>query len=406
MVEDALSFWTEIQRYEDMLAADPKNLCFAPLSELYRKLGLLDDAIMAAEKGCAAHPELPAGFLALGAACYAKGLTGQARSALERAVALQPNHLEALKLLGQLYVEQSEVVLARKVLKQVLEQDPDDLESSLLLNSVAILPDQTEPEELLEDLEVIEELEEVVEELEPLEPETSEPHVAPLGPAVHPVQQAAPAEPEPAQEEDIWAIEDLEEVEAEPAPRRSEAATPDPLTTATLAELYVSQGFIDKAQGIYRELITAHPANSQYRLRLAELQEMQELQHENAEPAGAALGLAAAKPDAAVELQEESEELEAGWDVPVETGIPVEPQEVAQPERPAVAVMPAPLETPTTLEFPATAEAAFAIESPAVMEEPALEALETQNASAVGARAVEAELQRWLENIRRRKDGV
>ncbi|BCG47838.1 TPR repeat protein [Citrifermentans bremense] len=400
MVEDALSFWTEIQRYEDMLAADAKNLCFAPLSELYRKLGLLDDAIMVAEKGCAAHPELPAGFLALGAACYAKGLTGQARSAMERAVALQPNHLEALKLLGQLYVEQNEIVLARKVLEQVLAQDPDDLESSLLLNSVALLPDQTEPEELLEDLEVIEELDEVVEELEPLEPDTFEPGVAPLGPAVQPIQPAAPAAAAPAQEDDIWAIEDLEEVEDEPVPRSSEAATPDPLTTATLAELYVSQGFIDKAQGIYRELIAAHPANSQYRLRLAELQEMQELQHENAEPAGATLGLAAAEPHAAAELQEESDELESGWDVPVE------PQEAAQLERPAGVVMPAPLETPTTLEFPATAEAAFAIESPAVMEEPALEALGTQSASAAGAGAVEDELQRWLENIRRRKDGV
>lgn len=386
MVEDALSFWTEIQRYEDMLATDAKNLCFAPLSELYRKLGLLDDAIMVAEKGCAAHPDLPAGFLALGAACYAKGLAGQARSALERAVALQPNHLEALKLLGQLYVEQNEVVLARKVLEQVLKQDPDDMESSLLLNSVAVTPSQEEHEEVLEDLEIIEELEEVVE----------EDFTAPLRPAVEPARPQAPAAAAPLEDDDIWAIEDLEEVEVEPLPQqRSEAATPDPLTTATLAELYVSQGFIEKALGIYRELITAHPSNSQYRLRYAELQEMLELQQMPVEPAGAAKG-----PAAAAELLEETDDLEADWDVPVE------PEVMPAAEPTYEQVIPAALETPAKLEFPATAEAAFAIESPAVMEEPALEVLETRSAPAGGAGEVEAELQCWLENIRRRKDGV
>ncbi|ACH38575.1 TPR domain protein [Citrifermentans bemidjiense Bem] len=390
MVEDALSFWTEIQRYEDMLATDAKNLCFAPLSELYRKLGLLDDAIMVAEKGCAAHPDLPAGFLALGTACYAKGLTGQARNALERAVALEPNHLEALKLLGQLYVEQNEVVLARKVLEQVLQQDPDDLESSLLLNSVAVTPSQEEPEEVLENIEIIEELEEVVE----------EDFAAPLRPAVEPARPQAPAAAAPLEDDDIWAIEDLEEVEVEPLPpQRSDAATPDPLTTATLAELYVSQGFVEKALGIYRELITAHPSNSQYRLRCAELQEMLELQQMPVESAGAAKGPAAATAPAA-ELLEDTDDFEAGWDVPVE------PEGMAEAERNSELVIPAALETPAKLEFPATAEAAFAIESPAVMEEPALEVLETRSAPTGGAGEAEVELQRWLENIRRRKDGV
>lgn len=392
MVEDALSFWTEIQRYEDMLAADAKSLCFAPLSELYRKLGLLDDAIMVAEKGCAAHPDLPAGFLALGTACYAKGLAGQARSALERAVALQPNHLQALKLLGQIYVEQNEVVLARKVLEQALQQDPDDLESSLLLNSVATTPSHEEPEEVLEDLEIIEELEEVVEEM--------------VEEGVEPALSQAPAAAAPLADDDIWAIEDLEEVEVEPSSPRSEAATPDPLTTATLAELYVSQGFIEKALGIYRELITAHPSNSQYRLRCAELQEMLELQQMPAEPAGAAKGLAAATAPSVAELQEETDELETGWDVPVETGEPVEPEGMPEAERSSKLVIPAALEMPAELEFPATAEAAFAIDSPAVMEEPALEALETKSAPSAGAGEVEVVLQRWLENIRRRKDGV
>src|SRR6185369_12522033 len=105
MVEDAISFWTDIQRYEDMLAADPHSYCFAPLSELYRKLGLLDDALHVAQKGCELHPDYPGGFFALGNAYHAKGQNDQARQALEQVISLNPDHLQARKLLGQLYVE-------------------------------------------------------------------------------------------------------------------------------------------------------------------------------------------------------------------------------------------------------------------------------------------------------------
>jgi hypothetical protein len=46
----------------------------------------------------------------------------------------------------------------------------------------------------------------------------------------------------------------------------------DPLMTGTLAELYVSQGFTDKAAAIYRDILTAEPANDAAAARLAELE--------------------------------------------------------------------------------------------------------------------------------------
>ncbi len=46
----------------------------------------------------------------------------------------------------------------------------------------------------------------------------------------------------------------------------------DPLMTGTLAELYVSQGFVDKALGIYREILEAEPGNVIAAARLAELE--------------------------------------------------------------------------------------------------------------------------------------
>ena len=47
----------------------------------------------------------------------------------------------------------------------------------------------------------------------------------------------------------------------------------DPLTTVTLAELYVSQGFLKRALTIYRELVDENPRNQELKNRLMELKQ-------------------------------------------------------------------------------------------------------------------------------------
>jgi len=373
MVEDAISFWTDIQRFEDMLAADPRSHCFVPLSELYRKLGLLDDAISVAQKGCSVHPDYPAGFLALGTALDAKGEKGEAIKALERATQLQPDGLTGLHLLGRLYVEEGYLDQARKVLGQLLRQDPEDTESALLLRSISTSgAEPGRPEEEVSEEEVLEDLE-VIEELEPFEEEelapaaaagsqaVAEAAFAPPLPAAPAAARVATAEPFTSleEEEDFWAIEEVEEPEpdsslgkpaAAAAPGALEAGTSqpanlrDPLSTATLAELYVSQGFIDKALAIYRQLLGADPGNLSYLTRCEELERVKAQQ--------------AAPPAAA---PAEGEPLQAAPQAPLEPA----------PE-------PAPL-------------------------------VEEQASPAAGlplSGGVEAVLESWLENIRRRRDGV
>lgn len=382
MVEEAISFWSEIQRFENMLIADPRSLSFAPLSELYRKLGLLDDAISVAKKGCDLHPDYPGGFFALGSACLDKGLQEDARPALERVVQLNPEHVRALKLLGQLYVEIGENLLAKKMLQQVLEQNPEDAESSLLLHSLTMADEvelpkvalEEEPacldeiagddEEILEELEVIEELDEILDD-EPLEPlELSE------------ASAAEPAE--------LFGFSDnLAAFEPAAAPGSTQISPRDPHTTATLAELYVSQGFLDKGVAIYQELLAAAPDNEGYRLRHAELTEAFERQQEEAAGAPAAV-LEFASPE---EDTLEIEELPA-WE---EVG---DLAELA----PAAAQEPAGL----AREFAPLAEEIASTPQPSELAPQSAPAA----AEAVSAGSAEAELSRWLENIRRRKDGV
>lgn len=403
MVEDALSFWTEIQRYEDLLAKDAKSLCFAPLSELYRKLGLLDDAISVARKGCAAHPDYPLGFLALGNACYAKGESVDACKALEKAVELKPDHIQGMKLLSQIYVELGRIDAARDILGRVLQRDPEDLESTMLLNSIASAASAASSEdEILEELEIIEELEEVVEEAPLPAPATS---VSQPSSAAAPKPAAPVTVPEP-DGDDLWAIEDLEgEPELEKAPQGAaeRGGAPDPLTTATLAELYVSQGFLEKALNIYGELIATHPGNQQYRLRREELAELQELQ---LSPADIAPGQpstrqqGATPPPAAPAVRQE-----ASAPVAVNPDLFVEPAALAEAAAPVAASFAPSL----TAEIPADAaglSAAFAgMESPAEQEAAPLEKPHHEEAG-VTEGGVESALERWLENIRRRKDGV
>jgi len=51
----------------------------------------------------------------------------------------------------------------------------------------------------------------------------------------------------------------------------AEFGSSPPMASATIAELYVSQGFPDKGADVYRELLSADPLNEAYGKRLLEL---------------------------------------------------------------------------------------------------------------------------------------
>jgi tetratricopeptide (TPR) repeat protein len=274
MAQEEVSLWAEIKKHEDALAKDPFSYCFAPLAELYRKVGLLDEAVDVAKKGCGHHPDYVGGFMALGRAYFEKGLKNESREALERVVAVTPDNNLALKLLSQLYLDAGEYTLARNVLRSQLALNPDDVESSVLLKSMGreegypagpaddyfhlsgnvaeILVDESAPSAIDTDLEEIDVVEELTEEL---------------------FEDDGLYAEGVADDEDFFAAElpkKTPPVEVADAPQK------DPLTTATLAELYVSQGFIPSALKIYHELLASDPDNQEYLVRCDELKALQE----------------------------------------------------------------------------------------------------------------------------------
>ncbi|MEI6206215.1 MAG: hypothetical protein WCP20_05500 [Desulfuromonadales bacterium] len=250
MQQDSASFWTDIKTLEEQLAKSPDSYCFARLSEVYLKVGLVDDALHTARQGVAWHPGYLAGQRALAMACHDKGLTDECLTALKRVTEALPEDHKSQKMLGRLSAESGDHAAARLAFKTVLEFDPDDKECLMELDALersggtsqAETVSGKDDDEIIELLECIEELEECDEDESVFEFEES---------------GRIPEVQIPDQTTGIVSITESRH---------------DPLATGTLAELYASQGFTLKALEIYRSVLSDDPNNKTVGARIAELE--------------------------------------------------------------------------------------------------------------------------------------
>jgi tetratricopeptide (TPR) repeat protein len=241
------SSWSEIKSLDERLEREPDSFCFARLSEVYLKVGLVADALHTARQGVARHPGYLAGQRALAMACNANGLYEESRSILEKVTAATPEDTAAQSLLASLYVDTGDKSSAIRVYMTLLDFRPEDVQCKVQL------------EKLRQDV------------------------------SVEAPQAAAPSTPvvcdekvEGAREEDIYDLseddivsdeEDASGQYAEPVALPVAADRHDPLSTLTLAELYEQQGFIPKALDIYRSLLADDPANAQLQTKISQLEQ-------------------------------------------------------------------------------------------------------------------------------------
>lgn len=249
MEKESTSFWADIKKYEDILTKDPNSYCFAPLSELYRKLGLLDDAIAVAKQGIEAHPLYIGGFMALGRALYEKGSRDEAKAALEKVVLATPENLLAQKILSQIYQNEGNLTAAERALQLLVTFNPEDTESSIALEVLQRSMHRSEDSEPFSasspDL---------------IDEETFE-FPCPVEEVSLPVSTAPEELPESIDQEDAhdqsWSAEDSFSFDETPETETGIF----PLPTVTLAELYEDQGFLEKALEVYRDLLNKDPEN-------------------------------------------------------------------------------------------------------------------------------------------------
>ena len=239
-MQESASFWTTIKQLEEQLAKSPESFCFARLSEVYLKVGLVEDALHVARQGVTRHPSYLSGQRALSLACNAKGYNDEAIVALKLVTEALPEDISSQKVYGHLLCEAGNQIAAAQAFRTALEFAPDDVECRVELEALQLsaqpvdfcLDTEVEDEAEIEDLEILDDLE--IFEDEP--PEL------------------------------VCELQNTSVTDHIPKPYHQ-----DPFSTGTLAELYVSQGFIHKALDIYRAILSDNPDDATLANRVAEL---------------------------------------------------------------------------------------------------------------------------------------
>lgn len=292
MQSSSESFRSEIKKLEERLQREPSSFCFAPLADAYLKAGMPDDALAVAQTGAALHPGYVAGQMALARVCQHKGLLDECRKSLEIVTAAVPEHAEAQQMLARLYRESGRSDDAVRALRTLLELSQDDARA---VAELELLISQVEDDD---DLELIEFTEDDIVE----DDDTVDQLVVRVKPAAALVvdpwagitvgNDASVSSEAMLDAASLWALpeqqlaadaaEEADDTELEEdsdhADLEVSADVVDPLVTPTLAELYVTQGFPEKAVRIYRKILTTDPSNTEAQQRLSALEQQPAVQ--------------------------------------------------------------------------------------------------------------------------------
>jgi tetratricopeptide (TPR) repeat protein len=203
----------KIGSYLQIVAKDPSSTAFVPLAEAYRQIGLLDDALEAARLGTKRLPHFSPGFSTMGRILGQMGRIDEAMSAYARALSIDRQSQSALVGLARLHLIRGERDLARNILTEAEGYHPDDEKIADMLVALDLPRPWRE------------------------------------------IKQASLVQ-EPPPEKEV--------LPADPA---------EPISTATLAEIYAQQGLLEKAARVYEDILQQTPENAKARERLLQLQE-------------------------------------------------------------------------------------------------------------------------------------
>lgn len=227
-----------IDELEQKFIENPRRY-FAPLANEYRKAGNPHQAIAICRAHLAQLPGHMSGQIVYGQALFEGGDYDQAQTVFENALAMDRENLVALRHLGDLALRKGETAAARQWYSKFLEVDPRDA------NVIA----------LVDEIDAAAEAQASTTDAEPASATTPE--------AVQPMPEPSAADHYHSEEEDKLIAEEL----GYPVPPAHA------FVTETMAELYLAQGFRDRAVSVYKQLLETRPGDDRLRTRLAELEE-------------------------------------------------------------------------------------------------------------------------------------
>ncbi|WP_303722649.1 tetratricopeptide repeat protein [Malonomonas rubra] len=210
---------TDLQRIianlDSELAKNPGSKSFVQLADAYRQANQLDDALEVALRGTWMHPEYAPGHAAVGRIYLQRQVLGKAAVSFQRAIEADPSNIDAYKGMARLKREQGDLDAAAVIVAKAMQLFPAD---KALRQMAASLPSGHQP--------------------------------------------AAVSETKPAAQS------------SDSAASRPAGSAMKPITTATIAEIYMEQGLYGQALTVYRELLVATPEDAGLRQKIADLEKL------------------------------------------------------------------------------------------------------------------------------------
>ncbi len=315
----------EVDKYLAALVKDPKSKAFVPLADAYRKAGMLDEAIQVARDGLKYNPNYVSGHFVLGRCYFEKDMLKEAEDEISKVVRINPENADAQRILAKIKEKTGRSDEAIKIWDTVLTLVPNDVEAKQRieeLKKTLQIEEKKEPEGEVEKEEVKEEsapsgVRESPEQSvqagavesppsvceipsQEVKQETSEPESCeiPLQKAEEEIAkpvtteeavteaQKSLEEPQPTLSETVTEattsgitdgrISEITKEERPPAditgqePEQKEIITKEGtgISTRALAELYVKQGFLERALKVYKEIEASSPDDKEIKKQI------------------------------------------------------------------------------------------------------------------------------------------
>jgi len=240
----------QIDRYKDIMQKDPNSREFLTLAELYRKLGVAEEATKILRDGLTRHPDYVEARLAMARVYLTQGQVEDATREFEEVIRQDTGNFVAYKLLGEIAMQKQDSEKAADRFGAAYRIKPDDPECKVMLDYIgkllgrdlfaqygagtAVIPPKSVPKpappapaatiavapedefgefEEAEELEEISELEEEELEEEELEEDFSEPAMPEDIGEFEPIEDVIEEEPVMEAEEEIEEIEEFSDIE-------------------------------------------------------------------------------------------------------------------------------------------------------------------------------------------------
>ncbi|EPZ50501.1 anaphase-promoting complex, cyclosome, subunit 3 [Bacteriovorax sp. BAL6_X] len=119
-----------ITKYKSQLEKDPRSKVFAPLAEIYRKVGMNDEALILLKRGLIHHPSFSAAVIIYGQLLLEQNEIEEAYTILRPQLSINGDNIKFLKLFAQSCFKQNLILEALNTYKRVLFISPKDIEAS------------------------------------------------------------------------------------------------------------------------------------------------------------------------------------------------------------------------------------------------------------------------------------